>query len=449
MLLSYINNAFDSLYEISQVSSLNLKQECLIKNKDNIVFKSLLKLAYDPFQQFYIKKIPEFTTAEHHDTEVNYKNFLELLVKFSNRQLTGNAAIDALKEFLSGCNSKEVCWYTRVIQKDLKIGLADKGINKAFPKLIPTYEVMLADKINSEDLNLDTAKALKTLPSRFVCQYKIDGYRLNIHRPDKDTVIIRTRNGKFVSGYKSLEQSALELPVGYVYDGEVVSPKLHDYLTSIANGENTEMNRDMFGEVMSHAFSKEDNKEGIFNVFDVVKLDEWNHHESQTPYGVRLEQLDDFVGHLGLSNIVAVPCSKIYYKDNPDDLKEVVELFHKFVSIGWEGLMVKDYDAFYQWKRTKALLKMKMMDTLDLVVTDVYNGTGKYSGMLGGVTVDYKGNSLGVGSGFTDEDRKWFWENPNLIIGRTIEVSYQSVSHNKEGKESLSFPVFKGIRFDK
>ena len=111
--------------------------------------------------------------------------------------------------------------------------------------------------------------------------------------------------------------------------------------------------------------------------------------------------------------------------------------------------MVKDYDAFYQWKRTKALLKMKMMDTLDLVVTDVYNGTGKYSGMLGGVTVDYKGNSLGVGSGFTDEDRKWFWENPNLIIGRTIEVSYQSVSHNKEGKESLSFPVFKGIRFDK
>ena len=444
-----INNAFDALYEISQVSSLNSKQEYLLKNKDNAVFKTLLKLAYDPFRQFYIKKIPEFTVNRHNNLLNNYSEFLNLLVRLSYRQLTGNAAIDAVRNFLEGCNPREVYWYTRVIQKDLKIGLADKGINKAFPKLMPTYEVMLADKINSEDLNLDTAKALKTLPENFVCQYKIDGYRLNIHRPDKDSVIIRTRNGKFVSGYKALEQSALKLPVGYVYDGEVVSPKLQDYLTSIANNENAEINRDMFGEVMSHAFSKEDNKEGIFNVFDVVSLDEWNNHVSHTSYKSRLEQLDQHVGQLGLSNIVAVPYSKEFHKNNTDDLKEVVELFHKFVSIGWEGLMIKDVDAPYQWKRTKALLKMKMMDTIDLVVTDVYSGTGKYSGVLGGVNVLYKDNELSVGSGFTDTDRKYFWENPNNIVGKTIEVSYQAISHNKEGKESLSFPVFKGIRFDK
>ena len=444
-----INKAFAALTAIQENSSLNAKQNILLENSTNVVLKTLLKLAYDPFQQFYIKKIPSFTPKTQQTLTENYRDFLELLVKLSKRQLTGNAAIDALENFLSGCNTDEVRWYTGVVQKDLKIGLADKGINKAFPKLIPTYEVMLADKINSEDLNLDTTKALKTLPSHFVCQYKIDGYRLNIHRPDSDTVIIRTRNGKFVNGYKALEQSALELPVGYVYDGEVVSPKLQDYLTSVANGENTEINRDMFGEVMSHAFSKEDNKEGIFNVFDVVSLDEWNQHQSTTPYATRLKMLDDFVKPLNLSNILVVPYSRVFYKDNPDDCEEVVELFHKFVSIGWEGLMIKDIGAPYQWKRTKALLKMKMMDTIDLVVTDVYSGTGKYDGMLGGVVVDYKGNSLGVGSGFTDEDRKYFWDNPNLIIGRTIEVSYQAVSHNKDGKESVSFPVFKGIRFDK
>ena len=449
MLYPVIRNAFEALDEISQVSSLNSKQEILLKNRDNTVLKTLLKLTYDPFQQFYIKKIPQFTIIEHRNPEVNYKEFLEMLVKFSYRQLTGNNAITALKDFLEHCNLTEAKWYSRVIQKDFKIGLADKGINKAFPKLIPSYDVMLADRINPEDLNLDTDKVLKILPERFVCQYKIDGYRLNIHRPDKDTVIIRTRNGKFVSGYKSLEHSALKLPVGYVYDGEIVSPKLQEYLTSLATDENTEINRDMFSEVMSHAFSKEDNKEGIFNVFDVVSLDEWNRHSSTTPYGSRLELLDDFIDGLGLSNIIAVPYSKVYYKNNPDDLKEVVDLFHKFVSTGWEGLMVKDYDAFYHWKRTKALLKMKMMDTIDLVVTDIYKGTGKYSNMLGGVTVDYKGNTLGVGSGFTDRDRHIYWENPNLIVGKTIEVSYQAVSHNKDGKESVSFPVFKGIRLDK
>lgn len=111
--------------------------------------------------------------------------------------------------------------------------------------------------------------------------------------------------------------------------------------------------------------------------------------------------------------------------------------------------MIKDVEAPYQWKRTKALLKMKMMDTIDLVVTGVYQGTGKYQYSLGGVYCDYKGNKLGVGSGFTDEQRHLFWKFPNYLVGKTIEVAYQSISHNKEGKESVSFPVFKGIRMDK
>ena len=46
--------------------------------------------------------------------------------------------------------------------------------------------------------------------------------------------------------------------------------------------------------------------------------------------------------------------------------------------------MLKNWDAVYEFKRTKNLLKMKLMDTIDLMVTDVYEGTGKYTGMLGG-----------------------------------------------------------------
>lgn len=111
--------------------------------------------------------------------------------------------------------------------------------------------------------------------------------------------------------------------------------------------------------------------------------------------------------------------------------------------------MIKDIEAPYQWKRTKALLKMKMMDSIDLVVTGIYPGTGKYQHLLGGVYCDYKGNQLSVGSGFTDEQRQRYWNYSNDIIGKTIEVSYQAISHDKTGKESVSFPVFKGIRADK
>lgn len=445
-----VKRAFEALADIEQNPSLNSKQSILAANSDNDVLRVLLTLAYDPFQQFYIKKLPKITITHNQLTyEVNYANFLQLLVNLSHRRITGNAAIAAVEQFFQGCDKVEQLWYSRVLTKDLKIGLADKGINKAFPKLIPTYEVQLADKVNPEDLNLDTAKAMKILPQHMVVQYKIDGYRLNIHRPDEHTVILRTRNGKMVSGYKELERSALKLPVGYVYDGEIVAPELFQWIQHNAESGLTSANRDLFSAVMSHAFSKEDDKRGVFNVFDVVSLDEWRVRMSTLPYSDRLELLGKLVTPLNLPDIMVVPTSRVYSKSNPADLREIVDTFHSFINIGWEGLMIKDVDAPYQWKRTRALLKMKLMDSIDLVVTDIYQGTGKYQYMLGGVYCDYKGNRLGVGSGFTDEQRHTFWKFPNDIIGKTIEVAYQSISHNKEGRESVSFPVFKGIRMDK
>ena len=191
-----VKEAFDILENIAYTPSLNAKQAILTENSDNEVLRSLLCLAYDPFQQFYVKKLPHMVPYQGNTNwENNFGNFLQLLVNLSHRNITGNAALLAVSQFFQGCNKAEQLWYSRVLTKDLKIGLADKGINKAFPKLIPTYEVQLADKINPEDLNLDTVKAMKVLPQHMVVQYKIDGYRLNIHRPDEHTVILRTRNG--------------------------------------------------------------------------------------------------------------------------------------------------------------------------------------------------------------------------------------------------------------
>ena len=95
-------------------------------------------------------------------------------------------------------------------------------------------------------------------------------------------------------------------------------------------------------------------------------------------------------------------------------------------------------------------VKVKKMYSMDLLVTDIFEGKGKYKGTLGGVFVDYKGNQVGVGSGFNDMQRKMYWENPASILGKLVEVQYFEVSKdNKTGLESLRFPIFKGIREDK
>lgn len=453
-LTKLIIESFQALDEIGSVSSTNMKQEILASYKDNEVLKTLLFSAYSPFIQYNIKKIPVKSTecVGVEVSEETYNEFLQLLVRLSKREITGNLAIEELSDFLIKCCPEEHQWYSRVIEKDMRIGMADKGINKAIKGLIPVYEVLLADKIAPEDLNLDTPKAMKVLPNRIVTQYKIDGYRLNIHVLESGEVLIRTRNGKIVSGYKDLEEEAQQkLPKGYVYDGEIVAPELFEWISQNMNASDDSIiaNRDLFSEVMSHAFSKEDNKQGIFNLFDMVPVREWNSQKTTETYETRLEHINTLVKPLELNHIVIVPTSRVYHKDNPDDLKEIVDTFHYYLSIGWEGLMIKNVDSVYEFKRSKNLLKMKLMDTIDLEVVELYEGTGKYEGMLGGVYVDYKGNKVGVGSGWNDEQRQKYWENPNEILGKTIEIAYQAETKNKQGGLSLSFPVVKQVRKDK
>lgn len=452
-MITQIKKAFGIFTQIGEVSSTTTKQEILKQGSDNTVMKSLLVCAYSPFLQYNIKKIPVSIDecAEDSIQLQNYEKFLNMLARLNKREITGNAAISELSSFLIGCCPEEYTWYSRVLEKDLRIGLADKGINKVFSGLIPTYEVLLADKIAPEDLNLDTPKALKMLPDRIVVQYKIDGYRLNIHVDNSGEVAIRTRNGKFVTGYNDLEAEAAEkLPRGYVYDGEIVAPELFDWISNnMKSEESVAANRDLFSEVMSHAFSKEDNKQGIFNMFDMVPMKEWVSQKTTETLEARTARIKKLIEPLDLKHIVVVPTSRVYDKNNPQDRQEIVEQFHQFLSVGWEGLMIKNWDSIYEFKRSKNLLKMKLMDSLDLVVTDVFEGAGKYTGMLGGVYVDFKGNQVGVGSGWSDEQRQYYWQHKNEIVGKTIEIAYQAVSKNKNGGESLSFPVVKKVREDK
>jgi DNA ligase-1 len=93
---------------------------------------------------------------------------------------------------------------------------------------------------------------------------------------------------------------------------------------------------------------------------------------------------------------------------------------------------------------------VKRFYTMDLPILRVEEGSGKYAGTMGNLVVDYKGNEVGVGTGFTDEHRDWFWQQREVVPGTLVEVKYKEISKNKQtGAESLQFPVFVGLRTDK
>lgn len=49
----------------------------------------------------------------------------------------------------------------------------------------------------------------------------------------------------------------------------------------------------------------------------------------------------------------------------------------------------------------------------------------------------------------TMEDKIKYFQNPNLIVGKTIEVLYQAKSIGRNGEPVLDFARYKQIRKDK
>ena len=65
--------------------------------------------------------------------------------------------------------------------------------------------------------------------------------------------------------------------------------------------------------------------------------------------------------------------------------------------------------------------------------------------MLKNVIIEHKGNRVQVGSGFSHEQRRHYFENPDEILGKQITVQYFEETTNKNGTHSLRFPVIKAV----
>ena len=117
----------------------------------------------------------------------------------------------------------------------------------------------------------------------------------------------------------------------------------------------------------------------------------------------------------------------------------------------WEGLMLRKNEK-YKGGRTKDLLKVKQFYDAEYIVKDILTGdfrvisneTGLEETIktMTAVIIENKGVSVKVGSGFSIDERKKYYKNPNLIIGKKITVQYFEETPDK----SLRFPTFKGIR---
>lgn len=111
----------------------------------------LVKYAMDPFLVFGVKKYDE--PASYSDTnKLDVSDITDLLDKLVARDLTGNAARNAVTELLSNFTQDTAQYIARIIGKDLQAGFSADTYNKVWKNdPVRVFDVMLADKCETEE----------------------------------------------------------------------------------------------------------------------------------------------------------------------------------------------------------------------------------------------------------------------------------------------------------
>ena len=417
---SSLVDAFGLLDNLEITSSRNEKIEIIKSGRNNDLFLFLVESACNPFARFYIQKIDEVPFQEDKTTdERSFEMFKIILKELSERVLTGNEAINSVKLFFGTLNEQEQKWYGRVLKKDLQVGATATTFNKVIgANFIPTFDCMLAKSWDE----------IKNKPDFVFVEPKLDGYRA-LAFVESGNVSIFTRNGREIEGFSEVENELLSMPSGYVYDGEITGVKNH------------------FQDMQKNVFRKDDkNKKGIFNVFDLLRIEEFVQGKSKASLSARKTMLKNiFADFKQLKYVKAVD----HAGPMKSDSETVDMLYNMYVQQGFEGVMLKDAVGKYECKRSNSWGKVKPNETYDLEIVDVVEGEGKFKDKLGAFVVDFRGHRVNVGSGYTDKQRVEFWKERVSIVGQIMEVEAQETTNNEKGGESLRFPVFKKIRYDK
>lgn len=422
-----VNKFLDSL---AANASRNFKIEQLKAHSDNEILREVIRLATDPFTQFYQRKIPAY--EQTYKTTFGLEWAFDELKKLSSREVTGNKAIEHLTYILSSLSEDNAKVVVRIIEKDLRAGFSEGTANKVWPNLVHEYPVMLCSPFEQ--------KLVDKIKFPAYAQMKMDGMRFNaIVRDGKCE--FRSRNGKEILLLGNLEQEFISLAgsVDCVFDGELLVMLEGDHQFADRQTGNGILNKANKGTIsakeasMVHA-----------TVWDLIPYVQFVDGYCATPYAKRYSTLEAIVSKQKSDG------KKIWNVTSTivQTLEEAQEIFQGYLAEGYEGIILKDGNGVWEDKRAKHQIKFKGELECDLKIVAIEEGTGKYAGMLGAIVCESSDGKIkvNVGSGFNDAHRK------NLgseILDKIVAIKYNSRIKNKLGDESLFLPIFIEIRDDK
>ena len=380
------------------------------------------------------------------------------------------------REGFNGMDSLSKKWFVRYWLSTPRNGVNESTVNKAMTyrygeKIKPLLTYRKADELigYAESGTLDKlpkinwfgrfikpmlAKSFDSnLPDNYIVDTKYDGNRYQIHIMEKE-IIIFNRSGKIVRCFPDIEAELLRNQYAnqLVFSNHTTGQWIFDSEIYPINEDGTPAPHQKMG---TRVHSKDINKameecpvKIVF--FDALVVN--NESIMEMPYSNRLKVTEDVWGDLTASQL-------------PDDIESAYVLaIHR----GYEGVMIKDADAPYQTKRTKAMMKYKPPRIeIDATIVSAKYGKGKRHDVLGTFEIavlDEFGDwiSLGsVGSGLSDGDLVRLTNTLKRVVEKfeddvfytlprvVLEVTADAITENSNGTYGLRFPRVLRIRDDK
>ena len=411
--------------EVNESNQTTHKLAVLKRYADNEFIQKVLHHTYNPLFQYYVT--PENLEKNYEEdlgTLYPFADLFEMLDCLRSREVTGHKAINSVNDFCYQYEDYKDLIY-KIIGKDLEIRMGDTLINKVIPGLIPTFDVALATAL--EDCNPDLSNVTH------YASRKMDGVRCLAIIDEAGKCSLWSRQGKqfdtlqlIINDIESLQLKSV------VLDGEIC--------LSTPDGS------DDFQSVMKEIRRKNHTVQNPkFLIFDCIELADFTAKKGNTPLLQRLEKLYSIIpnSYERLSILTQTPVK---------DFSQLNELLDDANSKGWEGIIIRA-NTGYEGKRSKNMIKCKTFQDAEYTVTGIEygpfriieNGVEKTIDTVSNIKIKHKGSDVSVGSGFSLEQRMAYFENPELILGKTITVKYFQESINKDGKYSLRFPTLKYV----
>ena len=427
--MTKVKEIFDQL----QTTNSKLEKQKIIKdNADNQQFTDTLVFLLSPY---IVTGMSERKINKKVGAVRGVITLWENAIEYLSTHNTGtDYDIALIQDFITSQPEDMQDFYKGLITKSIKLGCDAKIVNGVLGKgFIPSFEIQLAEKYFEKP---------NKVVGNFTLTEKLDGFRLAtiIHN---DKIEFYSRQGQFVEGLVEVEEDmkmfckANKLHNAF-FDGELVAVNCEE----LSSDENYK--------VVTKTARTKGIKRGLkYNIFDTLSYEEFMSQECDTEYYKRRWLLNELSKNVNLTHINILP---VLYNGSDKDM--IMEYLNKARENHKEGIMINLDNGMYEFKRTTNLLKVKVMQDADLKIVDVYEGTGKNKGKLGGIIIEfiYKDNTYRCecGSGFSDDERIDYWNNPEKILNKIATIQYFEISKNDDGGYGLRFPVWTHrIREDK